>query len=215
MNNGFLKYFTIHLKNIIFFKFSLYCIVTTVLIWRLQIADNNLLRSSYINSKAKNSIAEAKIKLGSIANADKDILNSIEKYKQILQTTLDQDYNRLDNLKHDLHNIVNKYGLNEPANITITQFFLKNKSTRLSGDSISVGNYDVALHFMAQNFLQALSIIKECYSLMPENTVIISLELEDLNVLNLDMVNKLSTIKPPHLIDVQLIMRIREIQHNR
>ena len=215
MNNGFLKYFTIHLKNIIFFKFSLYFIVITVLIWRLQIADNELLKSSYINYKAKNSIAEAKIKLGSIAHADKDILNSIEKYKKILQATLDQDYDRLDNLKQDLHNIVNKYSLNELANITITQFFFNNKSTRLSGDNISVGNYDVVLHFMAQNFAQALSIIKECYSLMPENTVIISLELENQNVLNLNMVNKLSTIKPPHLIDVQLIMRIREIKHNR
>jgi hypothetical protein len=215
MNDGFLKYFIIHLKNIIFFKFTIYIIMIIVSIWLLQISNNEFTKSSCVNDKAKNSIAEAKIKLHSIEGADEDIINSIDKYKKILNTTLEEDYDKRNDLKDNLLDTVNKYSLNEPAEITITQFFFSNKVARVSGDNISVGNYDVALNFCTQSFAQALDIIKDCYSIMPENTLIISLELEDQKVLNRNMVSKLSTIKRPNLIATKLIMRIREINYDR
>ena len=163
MSDSFLKYFIIHLKNIIFFKFTIYVIVIIVSIWLLQISNNEFTQSSCVNNKAKNSITKAKIKLHSIDGADKDILSSIDKYKKILNTTLEQGYNKRNDLKNNLHDIVNKYSLNEPAEITITQFFFSNKVTRVRGDNISVGNYDVTLNFWTQSFVQALDVIKDCF----------------------------------------------------
>ena len=215
MNDNFLKYFIIHLKNVVFFKFTLYLIIIIISVWLIQISSNELAKSVYMNVQAEESIVKANIQLNSIVNSDKEILGSTDKYKKILETTMYGECFKRKNIENNLHNLINKYNLSESANTIVTQSFLKNKLERTRGDHINIRNYDVKLNFSASNFTKSLEIIKEAYYLMPENTLIVSLELEDQKVLDYNIINTLSITKTPDLINTKLVLRVREIHYNK
>ena len=50
---------------------------------------------------------------------------------------------------------------------------------------------------------------------MPENTQIVSLEIEGQKTLDYNMISKLSVTKIPHLINTKFIMRVREINYSK
>ena len=60
-----------------------------------------------------------------------------------------------------------------------------------------------------------MTIINEIYSCMPENTIVLSIDVKKEDVLEPKVIYKLSTERTPDMIFTKLNMRIREITVNK
>ena len=212
-----LKNFIVHLKNVIFFKFIMCCLCISTILWLLQSINKNYMESIAKNQNIEESLAQETLKLYSIINSKYKILETYARYSKLLSISARQSCLERARLITTIDSFSKKYNLNEPITISIKQEFLSgiNPMVGTKQDTIRIKNYDVYIRFATKDFATFLTIIKEIYSCMPENTIVLSIDVKKEDVLEPKVVYKLSTERTPDMIFTKLNMRIREITANK
>ncbi|MFU7500882.1 MULTISPECIES: hypothetical protein [unclassified Candidatus Tisiphia] len=212
-----LKNFIVHLKNVIFFKFIMCCLCISTILWLLQSINKDYMESIAKNQNIEESLAQETLKLYSIINSKYKILETYARYSKLLSISARQSCLERARLITTIDSFSKKYNLNEPITISIKQEFLSgiNPMVGTKQDTIRIKNYDVYIRFATKDFATFLTIIKEIYSCMPENTIVLSIDVKKEDVLEPKVVYKLSTERIPDMIFTKLNMRIREITANK
>jgi len=212
-----LKNFIIHLKNIIFFK-SIVCLVSIFSLCGLLQNVNE----DYVDSVNKNKISEKfltkeTLNIYSVINSKNKLLDIYAKYFTLLSVSTRQSCLERAELIERIASLSVKYGLHEPIDTSIKQEFSNKVASKMEigNNVVRLRNYDVKIRFASKDFATFLAIIKEIYSYMPKNTIILSVEVMQEEVLYPKMIYKLSHSQKPNLIFTKLNMRIREITANR
>lgn len=212
-----LRSFIIHLKNIIFFKLVMYFLGISSILLILQIFNQDYQNSIKKTYYTEELLAQETLKLYSIKNSEHKILNTYIKYKNILSMPYQQNCLERIKLIDKIISLSPKYNLNEPITINIKQEFMSNIKPLISEDKygVKIRNYDLKIKFATQNFLTFGQVIREIYANMPENTIILSIEVQKEDILEPDTIYKLSTKKAPDVVFAKLTMRIRELVLNQ
>ncbi|WP_341754265.1 hypothetical protein [Candidatus Tisiphia endosymbiont of Dioctria rufipes] len=212
-----LKNFIVHLKNVIFFKFIMCCLCISTIFWLLQSINKDYMESIAKNQNIEESLAQETLKLYSIINSKHKILETYARYSKLLSISARQSCLARARLITTIDSFSKKYNLNEPITILIKQEFLSgiNPMVGTKQDTIRIKNYDVYIRFATKDFATFLTIIREIYSCMPENTIVLSIDIKKEDVLEPKVVYKLSTERTPDMIFTKLNMRIREITANK
>ncbi|WP_341756948.1 MULTISPECIES: hypothetical protein [unclassified Candidatus Tisiphia] len=212
-----LKSFVIHLKNVIFFKFVICCLCIFIILWLLQSLNTDYIESIIKNRNIEESLAQETLKLYSIINSKHKILETYARYSKLLSISTRQSCLERARLITKIDSLSKKYNLNEPITISIKQEFLSGIRAEIgtSQNTIRIKNYDVYIRFATKDFTTFLTIIKEIYSCMPENTIVLSIDVKKESVLEPKVIYKLSTERIPDMIFTKLNMRIREITVNK
>ncbi len=212
-----LKSFVIHLKNVIFFKFVMCGLCISTILWLLQSLNKDYIESIAKNHNTEELLAQETLKLYSIINSKNKILETYARYSKLLSISARQSCLERARLIMKIDSLSKKYNLNEPITIKIKQEFLSGVRSDMGTrqDTIRIKNYDVYIRFSTKNFLTFLTIIKEIYSCMPENTIVLSIDVTREDVLEPKVIYKLSTERTPDMIFTKLKMRIREITTNK
>ncbi|WP_375333179.1 hypothetical protein [Candidatus Tisiphia endosymbiont of Psammoecus bipunctatus] len=212
-----LKNFIVHLKNVIFFKFIMCCLCISTILWLLQSINKDYMESIAKNQNIEESLAQETLKLYSIINSKYKILETYARYSKLLSISARQSCLERARLITTIDSFSKKYNLNEPITISIKQEFLSgiNPMVGTKQGTIRIKNYDVYIRFATKDFATFLTIIKEIYSCMPENTIVLSIDVKKEDVLEPKVVYKLSTERIPDMIFTKLNMRIREITANK
>ncbi|XVN42638.1 MAG: hypothetical protein RCG15_08690 [Candidatus Rickettsia vulgarisii] len=212
-----LRIFIIHLKNIIFFKLVMYFLGISSLLFLLQIFNQDYKYSIKKTYQTEELLAQETLKLYSIKNSKHKILNTYVKYKNLLSMSYKQSCLERTKVMNKITNLSKKYNLNEPITTSIKQEFLSNIKPHIGGEKygVKIRNYDLKIKFATQDFLTFGQIIREIYANMPENTIILSIEVQKEDILEPDIIYKLSTQKAPDMIFAKLTMRIRELALNQ
>ncbi|WP_375326995.1 hypothetical protein [Candidatus Tisiphia endosymbiont of Nemotelus uliginosus] len=212
-----LKNFIINLKNVIFFKLVMYFLAITMLVFLLQIFNKDY--SSSVNKRygIEESLAQETLRLYSIKNSEETILNTYLKYQRLLSISYKQSCLNRAKLIKKIASFSTKYNLNEPITTSIKQEFLSNLKSNIGNEkeTIKIRNYDAKIKFATQDFTTFGAIMKEIYACMPENTIILSVEVKKEDVLEPNVIYKLSPTRAPDMIFAKLTMRIREIITNK
>lgn len=212
-----LKNFIVHLKNVIFFKFIMCCLCISTILWLLQSINKDYMESIAKNQNIEESLAQETLKLYSIINSKHKILETYARYSKLLSISARQNCLERARLITTIDSFSKKYNLNEPITISIKQEFFSgiNPMVGTKQDTIRIKNYDVCIRFATKDFATFLTIIREIYSCMPENTIVLSIYIKKEDVLEPKVVYKLSTERTPDMIFTKLNMRIREITANK
>ncbi|MCC8483233.1 MAG: hypothetical protein LN561_01485 [Rickettsia endosymbiont of Labidopullus appendiculatus] len=212
-----LKNFIIHLKNVIFFKFAICCLCISSILWLLQSLNKDYMESITKNNNIAESLAQETLKLYSIINSKNKILETYARYAKLLSISARQSCLERARLIMKIDSLSKKYNLNEPITISIKQEFLSGIRSDMGTkqDTIKIKNYDVYIRFSTKDFVTFSTIIKEIYSCMPENTIVLSIDVKKEDVLEPKVIYKLSTERTPDVIFTKLNMRIREITTNK
>ncbi|WP_341747278.1 MULTISPECIES: hypothetical protein [unclassified Candidatus Tisiphia] len=212
-----LKNFIVHLKNVIFFKFIMCCLCISTILWLLQSINKDYMESIAKNQNIEESLAQETLKLYSIINSKHKILETYARYSKLLSISARQNCLERARLITTIDSFSKKYNLNEPITISIKQEFFSGITPMVGTkqDTIRIKNYDVYIRFATKDFATFLTIIREIYSCMPENTIVLSIDIKKEDVLEPKVVYKLSTERTPDMIFTKLNMRIREITANK
>ena len=183
------------------------------MLWFLQLLNSDYQKSIAEHHYKEELLAEETLKLYSIINSKHKILETFSKYSQLLSISSRQNCLERSRMAARIVELTSKYNLNEPITVNIQQEFSDdiNSAMEIDNNTIKIKNYGVTVKFAIRNFDSFMDKIKEIYSYMPENTVILSTEVRREDVLAPATIYKLSTGRPPDLVFVKLNMRIREI----
>lgn len=208
-----LKNFIIHQKNVIFLKFFACCLGVFIIFWFLQLLNTDYIKSIIRNSLTEESLAQETLKLYSLTKSKHKILETYSRYSKLLANSSSQNCLARRELTTNIGHLSGKYNLNEPITVLIKQDLLSGIESTIGTrrDSIRIRNYDVKIMFATKNYATFLKIINEIYSLMPKNTVIISVEVKRENVLEPKVVYKLSTQRMPDMIFTKINLLLREV----
>ncbi len=212
-----LKNFIVHLKNVIFFKLVMYFLCISLLLFLLQILNKDYQYSIRKRYNTEESLAQETLKLYSIKNSEHKILDTYLKYKDLLSISYQQSCLDRTKLIKKISSFSKKYNLNEPITTSIKQEFLSNIKTSIGieKEAIKIRNYDAKIKFATQDFITFAAIMREIYACMPDNTIILSVEVKKEDILKPNIIYKLSPQKAPDMIFAKLTMRIREIAVNK
>lgn len=202
--------FTVHLKNIIFFKAVLYTTVIIGLFLLIPTLKEKLSHTTDKKYKAQAFLNAATVKLDSII----DFENKITKIKK--------DYTDLKNkanlslrckykpLVDDIKKLSNKYNLFSDIDIKIAQ---TNNKTRVpnTNNHIKLKYYNMRIKFRIDNYSSLLMILEDISSLLPKGSIIEESYIKKIDVLTPDIINSLNSSQPPDLINVRLYIKLREI----
>ena len=205
-----LERFVVYLKNIIFFKFIMYFLSVGILVWLLQIFEDDLIQSVEWLNKAHQSLYNATAKLASIMDSDDKILKAYHLYEDILTTSDKQRCDVRLKLVKNLRDLATKYNLVDPVNIKMSQSFQRNVDQSI-GDKIKVKNYDLQIQFAAPDFNVVLALISEAYTLLPDHSMTLFLEAQEQEVLTPSLIARLTSERYPDLINTVFNVRIREV----
>lgn len=208
-----LKKLIIHLKNVIFFKLIIYFATLFVVIKLLQFVNYDYNESIKKKHNTEGLVAEEILRVYSLKYFEKNILASYNQYYKLLSTSYKQNCLKRIELIRAITELSRTYDLNEPITTSIKQEFLsKIKSYGEENRSnIKIRNYNVVIKFATKDLATTAEVIKKIYSLMPKNTMLLSLSVEEEDVMEPKTIYKLSTQKKPDMVFTKLNMRIREI----
>jgi Uncharacterized protein RP854 len=200
--------YIIHLKNIIFFKIVLYCLLIFALLWLFPIFNDDLRLASERNENATKNLSEATIKLYSIVNAGTEIIEAYKKYEELS----DEGSNGGCTVKKDIidkiYALETQYNLPNKIKIAITYPSIQ---TKYQSTQIKINNYDVKLQFRTADYRGFADLAKSLYNIMPKNSVILSLDAERKEALDAEMVGSLSPTSLQNLVYGAMHIRLREL----
>ena len=208
--NKSLEKFTINLKNIIFFKSVIYLLCIGVLVWWFNSSEQDSIQAVQWLKAAENSLSAAQTKLATVSGLDNKITEIDDLYQKITTISGKQRCDQRIILVNSLNILSDKYQLMEPLYLRMSQLFFKNQDD-LIGDRVKIKNYDLKVQFSAPNFDVMLALIRDAYELMPEYSMLISLEGAVQEVLEPSLGDKLSTKRLPDLVNATFDMYIKEI----
>lgn len=208
-----LKHYTMHLKNVIIFKCVISFLCILIISWLLQLLNADYIKSVNEHNDTEESLAEETLKLYSIISSQHKILETFAKYSQLLSISSRQNCQERSKIASQIIELTSKYDLNEPITVNMKQELSNdiNSTTTIENNTIKIKNYSVEVKLATKKLDDFMEIIREIYSLMPKNTIILSVMIRREEILVPSLIYKLSTDRPPDLVYIKLNMRIREI----
>ncbi|MGX6960736.1 MAG: hypothetical protein ACIPMY_05980 [Rickettsia endosymbiont of Pentastiridius leporinus] len=204
--------YIMYLKNLIFFQFIVYFFFTSLTIWTIRNLQQGYKQSIIDKQTAQESLTEEVLKLYSVTNSKKEILESYKRYVDLSIPSTVSCLNYQD-LIPKIKSLKDKYNLVEPIEISINSVFFKNNILPIEDEdeTIHINNYSINIKYASVDFITFLKIFHEIYSYMPPNTLISFVRVRNEDVLTPKNIYKLSPQHYPNLIYTKLILYIREL----
>lgn len=204
----------IHLKNIIFFKAIIYIIIVIILFALIPVFSDDLEDSSYKNKKSYSLLQTAESKLQSIVNFENKILNTEQKYKDLISKAKNQGCLNRTALIEEINTLNTKYTLFEPIFIRISRLF-DDEITQNSSSNIKITHYEVKIAFKAKDHSTMLMICNDLYNMLPYGSTVTSTDVQSVDALTPDTISKLNTKNSPGLLEIKMSIQLREITYEK
>ena len=204
----------VHLKNILFFKFTIYLLTLIGLILLIPIFEENL-------QNAKNNKDKSQVFLQNIANK----LSSIETFKSEMNN-INNRYNDLMNLREDLYckerlNLINQivilakaYQLTKPIHYSISRSY-EYEDSLTKAHHLAIQYYDLDLSFDVVDDNQLFSITRDLYNLLPEGSIVLEQVVNKSEEINPELALMLQKGIQPNLINVKIKIMLRYVIYNK
>lgn len=203
-----LESFVIKLKNKVFFKLVAYLLLITALILLIPVFQDESVVSETRIDKAQKALSEVNTRLYYADNFKNDILSRYKKYKDIGNPLLQSNYiylaERLEELSGG-HNFL------EPVDIKISKPFFRKFNQIINTNQIVTKNYNIYLSFTAANFNDFVLKLKEIYKVLPQNSMIVSMEARQQEAITPEFISRLSANKDPNIVNAKVNVRISNI----
>lgn len=198
----------IHIKNVIFLKLVIYILVISLLLWLMPIFKEDYDLSIKRQQIANKNFSEAAVKLYSIIESESKILDTYRIYEDILNRPAEHICKLKNTIIEKVRTLALEYKI-DPPDIRFSQIFELGESSATS--EVHTKDYDVIMRFTTPDLIVFQSITKQIYSLMPENSIVTLVEVENEDFLDPLIISKLTNSGQPNIINVKFNMRIREV----
>lgn len=199
----------IHLKNIIFFKVTIYILIIAGLSSLLSYYTKELFIVKEHRNIAKNTLNDIENKLYGILSADDKIIQTYNNYKTLLENANQNNCGFMAIFQQNITSIGLKYQLPEPIEVKASVLFDERSESNRSHIKVVNTNVEVTLKLL--NLSSLVGILKDISSFLSNDSIIYSIETKEITTLDYNIINNLRTDQLPALILVKINIIIRQI----
>lgn len=201
----------IHLKNILFFKATVYLLLVGALFFVvIPVFTEDLVKSSRHKEKSYLSLNQATQKLNSIKLFENEIPATAKKYQQLIENSKYSKCFDRNQLLESLKPLEKEYNLPDSIELKISRLF-DEKSTIAYNNQVKIKGYEAIITFQANNQQDIVKINHDICQLLPQGSTLKKVEIKKIEVLTPETIAKLSTKNFPGLYKVALQAHLREI----
>jgi hypothetical protein len=200
----------VHLKNILFFKATVYIITIIILISVVApLLTSGLLQASHRKEQSKLALTQAEQKLQSIKEFEKNIEQTTLDFNELVQSSKHQGCFNRNYFINSLKPLEHKHNLAIPISIGLSRIFA-DQPTKKNNDQIRVNDYEVIIDFQTDKST-VLSMIEDICATLPAGSIITDVEIKKISVITPSFVTSLSTKNSPGLFKVKVRAHLREV----
>lgn len=203
----------IHLKNIIFFKLTIYLLTIIFLVVVVPIFIDDLDKSKERKRKANDFLQETSLKIRSIDNFEEKLVELDKSYRNLTNAKMNLACEKRHKFIIDVEEISNKNQL-EKISVRTTKGY-NDKDFFPDVGNVKLSYHIADITFKAQNYIQFLSIIREIFEIMPTGSVVISCSTMMIDSLTPEIIASLTTKKAPELLDAKIKILLRDIVYEK
>jgi hypothetical protein len=205
----------IHLKNVIFFKATIYITLTIILFILLPQYIEDFYANLDRKDRSEAALQAATLKSESLADFESKILEANDRYKKLINNPDPQLCIEITNLINYMNLLSQKHDLFEPIKINVTRNFENNNDVRDINGHIRVYYYNIDITLNAPDYSVLLAIIREIGLFLPAGALIESTKIQKIDILTPNFINKLNTKKSPDLIAAQIHIQLKKIAYEK
>lgn len=203
----------IHLKNVIFFKLTIYLLMIIFLVVIIPTFIDDLDKSKERKRKANDFLQETSLKIQSIDNFEEKLVELDKAYRNLTNSKINLACEKRHKLITDVEEISNKNRL-EKISVRITKGY-NDKDFFPDIGNVKLSYHIADITFKAQDYIQFLSIIRDIFEIMPAGSVVISCGTIMIDSLTPEIIATLNTIKAPELLDAKIKILLRDIVYEK
>ncbi len=198
------------LKNVIAFKMTLCAFIVGFLFWYESVTQERLEYSTQQLGIASLELSGIESKVQLIKNSAALVEATYGAYSEALKNPFDLSCLAKDKFINDLSTVANQFHLRDQPKVDV--------STRPSiekfhnNEAVQIMTTDINVTFPAQGFAHAFGFIKGVYKILPEYTILKSIDIYANNIITPETINELSSTTELQLMDCELKLKIREIK---
>ena len=204
----------IHLKNIIFFKVVIYIIVIILLGATIARFQEQLIKSLERKEKANILFHQSIVKLNSIIDFEKKISETSLKYQDLIANYNKKSCGARPELIKDLALISQKHKLYEPIKAEISRVF-EAVDNQNKTSNVVLHYYELVINFTVNSQEEAIALSEDIYSILPKGSVILKMQIKNLQVLTPQVIEKLSTKGCAGFVNGSVKVLLREIIYEK
>ena len=204
----------VHLKNIIFFKIIIYLLLIISLALLIPVFTNDLEKSSQRKQKANSFLREAALQIESIKDFEDKIVTINNDYNSLITSTGDLDCIRRTEFINTVESLATKYGLFEPISIKISKGF-DGETSFANNENVKISYHTADIHFKTLDPYQLLNITHDLRGIIPQGSVVLSINLRSIDALTPEIINELTPTKAPELLEVKIKILLRDIVYEK
>lgn len=204
----------VHLKNILFFKATVYVLTIIILILVVApILTDDLLKASSRKEQSKLALKQAEHKLQSIEDFEKNIATADINYHELIKNSQQKSCFNRNYFINSLKPLENKYNLATPISIDMSRIF-DDDATKKTNDQVRVNDYEAIIDFQT-NKIDVINITKDICATLPAGSIITDVEIKKISVITPSFATILSTRNSPGLFKVKMHVHLREIVYEK
>ncbi|RYE06459.1 MAG: hypothetical protein EOP33_04595 [Rickettsiaceae bacterium] len=204
-----LRKFVIHAKNIVFFKILSYSLIIGILISLLIFSRANYNQAKIKHQHMMMEVAAAEAKLLIITQPKSNILNSLQLYQNVSNVSKSQSCDNKIKLIENIENVGRQFNLSKPITTKFTQIYSTKEGRRAL--QFKIKYYELSTEFAVSNFDILQETLKAIHELLPQDSLIISLNIRGNEFLDPVLISELTEQAAPNFFKVKLIVKIREL----
>ena len=204
----------IHLKNIIFFKLIVYLICIILLAALIPRLQGQLAKSVARKEKAEILFNQSATQLNSIIEFEEKIYETNLKYKDLFFNSSKKSCDTRTELFKNLALLSEKYNLYEPIKAKVVRVF-EMASIQNKNSDVKLHQHEVTINFAVNSNAEVLNLSNDIYAMLPDGSMLISMQIKKLQVITPAIIEKLSTKRSPSFIDVSIKVLLREIVYEK
>ena len=204
----------VHLKNILFFKATVYVLTIIILISVVApILTDSLLKTSSSKEQSTLALKQAEQKLQSIKEFEKNIVETNLNFNKLVKNSQHQGCFNRNYFINSLRSLENKYNLTSSISINISRIF-EEKTAKKYSNQVRVNDYEAIINFQTDK-TNVLSITEDICATLPVGSIITGVEIKKVSVITPSFVKILSTRNSPGLFKVKVRAHLREIVYEK
>jgi hypothetical protein len=174
----------------------------------------DLQKSSLRKEKAQRFLAQTTIALNSIVEFEEKIAETNLKYKELINNSGEQGCADRQNLLQNAALLSKKYNLYEPIKVEIARSFEAGPVQKKNSE-VKLNNYQAIINFSVSSSLEVMNLSKDICTLLPPGSLVLKAEVRKNQTLTPEIINKLSPNGAPGLIDVSMIVLLRDVIYEK
>lgn len=205
-----IRNYIVYLRNIIFFKVIMVFFITLFLTWLMFVVKQDLKISDSRYNFIFNNILELEKNLDLISRSKNDLLDNYKKYTKYINISAQEYCEKRHQLIEKIKELGIKHNLNSKIDVNIIRSFKESSS---SLNQLNINHYDCIIHFAAPSFIESINLANEIYAIIPENSIVTSFEVKEIESLNQEIIEKLTKTIKPDLIKSRIVINLQEINY--